>query len=70
MIYCEHSKLHNACSALMAVETCSKALFDISLMYGKSPCFLEVTFLHLVSPDHPLSILSCVDGQEFLECAF
>ena len=54
---------------LMAVKTCSKALFALSRRHGKSPCFLPVTFLQLVSPDYPLLVLPYLDGQEFLECA-
>jgi hypothetical protein len=56
--------------ALMAAKTCSKALLALCRKHGKSPCFLQVTFLQLVSPDYPLLVLPCVDGQEFLECAF
>jgi hypothetical protein len=56
--------------ALMAVKTCSKALLALSRKHGKSPCFLQVAFLQLVSPDYPLLVLPCVDGREFLECAF
>ncbi len=55
---------------LMAVKTCSKALLAHSRRHGKSPCFLKVAFLQLVSPDYPLLVLPRVDGQEFLECAF
>jgi hypothetical protein len=56
--------------ALMAVKTCSKALFALCRRHGKSPCFLQVTFLQLVRPDYPLLVLPCLNGQEFLECAF
>jgi hypothetical protein len=55
--------------ALMAVKTCSKALLALSQKHGKSPCFLQVTFLQLVSPDYQLLVLLFADGQEFLECA-
>jgi hypothetical protein len=55
---------------LMAAKTCSKALLAHSQRHGKSPCFLQVAFLQLVSPDYTLLVLPCVDGQEFLECAF
>jgi hypothetical protein len=55
---------------LMAVETCSKLLLALSRSHGKSPCFLQVAFLLLVGPDYPMLVLPCVDGQEFLECAF
>jgi|WetSurMetagenome_2_1015567.scaffolds.fasta_scaffold56825_3 hypothetical protein len=57
-------------SALLAVKTCSKALLTTCQGHGKSPCFLEVTFLQLVSPDYPMSFLPCVDGAESVECAF
>ncbi len=57
-------------NALMAVETCSKALLEHTSGHGKSPCFLDVAFLQLVSPDYPLLVLPSADGQEFLECAF
>jgi hypothetical protein len=53
----------------MSVKSCSKAIFAHTLRHGKSPCFSEVTFLHLVGPDYPLSILPFVDVGEFLECA-
>lgn len=56
-------------TALMAVKTCSEAISAPSRGHGKSPCFLQVAFLRLVSPDYPLSVLPCVDGQELLECA-
>ena len=57
-------------SVTMAVETCSKAILGLCPRHGKSPCFLQVAFLLLVDPDYPLLILSYVNGQEFLECAF
>jgi hypothetical protein len=37
--------------AFLAVETCSKALLALCRGYGKSPCFLEVTFLRLLGVD-------------------
>jgi len=55
---------------LMAVESCSKAILALCLGHGKSPCFSEVTFLSLLGPDYPVLVLPCVDGQDFLECAF
>lgn len=55
--------------AVMAVKTFSKALLAILAWHGKSPCFSQVTFLQLVSPDYPLLILPCVDGAENMECA-
>jgi len=57
-------------SIIMAVKTCSKAILALSLRHGKSPCFLRVAFLQLLVPDYPVLILPCLDGQEFLECAF
>jgi hypothetical protein len=57
-------------TAVMAAKTCSKALLALSVGHGKSPCFSQVTFLQLVGPDYPLSILPYIDGAETLECAF
>ncbi len=57
-------------TVLMAVKTCSKALFALCRGHGKSPCFLQVTLLQLVSPDYPISILPRVDGAKNMECAF
>jgi len=57
-------------NAIMAVETCSKGISALCVGYGKSPCFSEVALLQLVGPDYPLLVLPCVDGQEFLGCAF
>ena len=54
----------------MSVKSCSKAIFGYDIRHGKSPCFLQVAFLRLAGPDYPLSILSCVDVGEFLECTF
>ncbi len=54
----------------LAVKTCSKALLALCLGHGKSPCFLEVAFLRLLSPDYRLLILPCVNGEENMECAF
>jgi len=56
--------------ASMGVETCSNAILSFSGGHGKSPCFLDVAFLRLVSPDYPLLILPYVDGRENMECAF
>jgi hypothetical protein len=55
---------------IMAVKTCSNTISPHSLEHGKSPCFLQVAFLHLVGPDYPLLILPCVDGEKNMECAF
>ncbi len=57
-------------TVLMAVKTCSKALLGFNQRHGKSPCFLQVTLLQLVSPDYPISILSRVDETKNTECAF
>ena len=54
----------------LAVKTCSKALLAICVRHGKSPCFLEVAFLRLVSPDSPMLVLPFVDGEKNMECAF
>jgi hypothetical protein len=54
----------------LAVKTCSKAISALCSGHGKSPYFLEVDFLRLLSPDYRLLVLPCVDGAEFLECAF
>jgi hypothetical protein len=55
---------------IMAVKTCSKAILAYIIGHGKSICFLQVAFWQLVGPDYPVLILSCVNGREFLECAF
>jgi hypothetical protein len=56
--------------ALMAVETCSKAILALCVGHGKSPCFSRWGFLKLFGPDYPVLVLPCTDGREFLECAF
>jgi hypothetical protein len=56
--------------SLMSAETCSKSILTLCSGHGKSPCFSDVTFLTVVDPDYPLSILSHIDGEDFLECAF
>jgi hypothetical protein len=55
---------------LRAVKTCSKAISAIGVRHGKSPCFLQVSFLSVVGPDYPLLILPYADGAENIECAF
>ena len=65
-----HRPCHMRGIELMAVKTCSKAILAERLRHGKSPCFSQLTFLSLVGPDYPLSILPYVNGAEFLECAF
>ena len=59
-----------ATGVFLAVKTCSKALLALYRRHGKSPCFLEVAFLGLVSPDYPMLVLLCVDGEKSMECAF
>jgi hypothetical protein len=54
----------------MSVKSCSKALLRSMRRHGKCPCFSEVIFMQLVGPDYPVLILPCVDGEEFVECAF
>ena len=54
----------------MSVKRCSKALLRFMGRHGKSPCFSQVAFLRWVGPDYPPLILSGVDGQENMECAF
>lgn len=63
------SPKHSFEVAIMAVKTCSKVLSTLGQRHGKSPCFLQVTFLQLVSPDYPLLDLPCVNGQKTSECA-
>ena len=55
---------------LMAAKTCSKAILALCAGHGKSPCFSRWGFLKLFGPDYPVLVLPCVDGQDFLECAF
>ena len=47
-----------------------KSNFNTVHRYGQSPCFLEASFMQLVGPDYPLLVLPCIDGEEFLKCAF
>jgi hypothetical protein len=61
---------HKGIIALRAVKSCSKGILAPIVKHEKSPCFSEVNFLQLVGPDYPVLILPCVDGEEFLECAF
>ena len=69
--YYEDSEACDARSILkMGVEACSKAILALYLRHGKSPCFSEVTFLCVVGPDYPSSVLPLVYGADFLECAF
>lgn len=66
----EISESYNFEIVIMAVKTCSKGILADGIGHGKNPCFSQVTFLSAVGPDYPLPILPCVDGEEFLECAF
>jgi hypothetical protein len=54
----------------LEVKTCSKALLALHRGHGKSPCFLQVAFLHLVGVDCSPLFLHDVDGREIEECAF
>ena len=56
--------------ALMAVESCSKAISALCVGHCKSPCFSRWGFLKLFGPHYPVLVLPRVDGREFLECAF
>jgi hypothetical protein len=64
----------NPCCAyrttVMAVKTCSKALFALSVGHGKSPCFSDVVFLRLFGVAARVLKLACADGVKFVECAF
>ena len=57
-------------SALLSVETCSKAILVLCRGHGKSPCFSEVAFLRLIGVDARLLKLVCLDGTKILKCAF
>lgn len=56
--------------ALMAVETCSKAILALCVGHGKSPCFLRYAFLQLFGVDDAVSVFASVNVADFLECAF
>ena len=58
---------HNV--ALMDVKTCSKAFLGLCVGHGKSPCFSQVAFLWLVSPDCRPLILPSIYGLKIMECA-
>ena len=53
--------------ALMAVETCSKAILAHSLRHGKSPCFSRCSVFALVDVDSAGSDFTAVDVEEILE---
>jgi hypothetical protein len=54
----------------LAVETCSKAVFALAVVHGKSPCFSRMGFLRLVGVGAPVLVLALVDVGVFLEYAF
>jgi hypothetical protein len=56
-------------SALMAVETCSKGIFELLSGHGKSPCFSRCCFSALVGVDCAVSVFASINVGEFLECA-
>lgn len=70
-IYCEDTGLCDTRSnGFSAVETCSEAIFTLSLRHGKNPCFLKRCFSAAVGVDYAASVFASVDVVEFLECAF
>ena len=61
----------DSCSiALMAAETCSKAILAQCLGHGKSPCFSRLSLLQLFGVDAAVSVFASVNVEDFLECAF
>ena len=56
--------------ALMAVETCSKGIFGLLSVHGKSPCFLRCWFSVVFGVGYVVSVFASVNVEEFLECAF
>jgi hypothetical protein len=56
--------------ALMAVETCSKAVLALFSGHGKSPCFLRCSFLKLFGVDGAVLVFASKNVGKFLECAF
>ena len=55
--------------ALMAVETCSKAISAICAGHGESPCFSQCCFSEVFGVDGAVSVFASVDGANLLECA-
>ena len=53
--------------ALMAVETCSKAILALYAGHGKSPCFSRGSILTAVGVDERVLILVVADGVFFLD---
>ncbi len=67
-IYYEHSRnCHVRTIALMAVETCSKAILALSRKHGKSPCFLRLSILRVVGVDGAVLDFAFVNGANLLE---
>ena len=64
---CKSYRLING--LLMQLKHVQKPFQHMLRAWEKSMLFTS-TFLQLVGPDYPLSILPYVDGREFLECAF
>ncbi len=56
--------------ALMAVESCSKAISALYLVHGKSPCFSRWTFSSVFGVDDAMLVFASVDGVNLLECTF
>ncbi len=54
-------------TAVMSVETCSKAFFAHSRRHGKSPFFSQGAFLQPFGPDYLMSVLPCVNEAENME---
>jgi hypothetical protein len=54
--------------SILDVKPCSKPILAPIGGHGKSPCFLEVTFLSVFGPDYPLLVSVCFDVGNFLEC--
>ena len=54
----------------MSVKSCSKSTFEVYEKAWEKSMLLQFDFLRLVDHDYPLLILPCVNGEEFLECAF
>jgi len=67
-IYYEHPRIRHVRSiALLAVKTCSKALFAHSREHGKSPCFSRLSVLKVVSVDGAELTFASVNGADLLE---
>ena len=53
--------------ALMAVETCSKAILALCLGHGKSPCFSRCLVVAIADVDEGTLVFSVADGAFFLD---